>query len=679
MTGRNLRRVLLLVLLAALATAVALGWTQYRQIRASYDDYRSLLQQGVQVAGVDVGWHSAKEAQDKVWEWVAEPYYRDVVLHYEDQALTLSPEQDLDLAIPIDDMVGEAQAASHQYDYWEGFKLWVQDEAETLDLDTPLEVTWDPSAAARVLAGVAGIHDIAAVEPMVNVQTLTFIPGRSGRRLEIEPSAAMINDLVPHPEQRDVSLQVSILEPDHDPRRIESMLSTLVPVMERAPVPPTFYTATIPLSTTGGIEGTPTASYTGELTWTFPYFVSYTGHLTSTHGFFFNPGEPGFTFDVDNAVHRVQVALQAGLTKAITFEPDLVPPPPITPSVLIPPLEARLAQFPGVTCLLVKSLDTDEVIYESNVDYVLSGMSIVKMGIMVEVYRYYGGEVDAQTHQELLDMLGSESCNPCANRLLATVGGGSAYDGAARVTNTMRRLGLSNFYLCAPFRIVDSDRGSFGYAHSEPSGQVVWAMNTGSQEEAVGRALSAGQPAMREASDLPLALAGATSGPWLVQDETPRYDRCVRSTPREMANLLDMIYACTEDRGLLRDAYPNIFRPQVCEDMIDIMAANDLRNLLGAGIPAEVKMAHKHGFAGYGVSWGDTRGEVGIVFSPSSPWLISFYIWEDTPWIDFGINQPLYRDVSNMLYNYFNPEQPYWPLPPWAPPPEAETEGSSAL
>ena len=27
-------------------------------------------------------------------------------------------------------------------------------------------------------------------------------------------------------------------------------------------------------------------------------------------------------------------------------------------------------------------------------------------------------------HQELVDMLGSESCNPCANRLLATVGGG---------------------------------------------------------------------------------------------------------------------------------------------------------------------------------------------------------------------------------------------------------------
>jgi beta-lactamase class A len=259
-------------------------------------------------------------------------------------------------------------------------------------------------------------------------------------------------------------------------------------------------------------------------------------------------------------------------------------------------------------------------------------MSIVKIGIMVEVYRYYGGTVDDLTHQELLEMLGSESCNPCANRLLATVGNGSAYTGAERVTNTMRRLGLANFYLCAPFRLE---------TRRDDNSEIVWAANTGL---------------------------------WLAQaDETPRYDRCVRATPREMANLVEMIYLGTQDEGLLREMYPSAITPAVCRDMIDIMAANDLRNMLGAGIPAETKLAHKHGFSGYDVPWGDTRGEVGIVYSPGTNWLISFYIWQDTPWINWGINQPLYRDVSNMLYNYFNAEEPYWPLPPWAPPPEEDT------
>jgi hypothetical protein len=270
---------------------------------------------------------------------------------------------------------------------------------------------------------------------------------------------------------------------------------------------------------------------------------------------------------------------------------------------------------------------------------------------MVEVYRYYGGEIDEQTHQELRDMLGSESCNPCANRLLAAVGGGSAYDGAARVTKTMRRLGLSNFYLCAPFRVVEK---------WEQESSIVWTA----------------------------ALPGATGGlmtlqrapTWrFVQEQVPGYDRCVRATPREMADLLAMIYQGVQDKGLLREIYPNAITPAVCQEMVDIMAGNDLRNLLGAGIPAEVKLAHKHGFAGYGVPWGDTRGEVGIVFPPpgtaeggssGTTWLISFYIWQDTDWINFGVNQPLYRDVSNMLYNYFNPQHPFWPLPPWAPPPE---------
>jgi hypothetical protein len=420
--------------------------------------------------------------------------------------------------------------------------------------------------------------------------------------------------------------------------------------MARDPVPPSYYTATVPISTTGGIEGTPTVDYTGPLTWTFPQFAGYSGPLTETTGFFFDPGLPGYTFNVTRATTLVDLKVRAGMTAPITFEAELVPQPPITPGLLLPPLKARLAQFPGVTSILVKDLESGEKIYESNVDYVLSGMSVVKIGIMIEVYRHHNGEVDAQTHQEMVDMLGSESCNPCANRLMATVGGGSAYDGAGRVTRTMRRLGLDNFYICAPFRVVEYDDGQSGFARYQPfpapgQGEIVWVRYASWQEE---------------------------------EPKIPGYDRCVRATPREMADLLEMIYDCTQDEGLLRDAYPNIFTPQVCSDMVEIMAANDLRNMLGAGIPPDVKLAHKHGFSGYGVSWGDTRAEVGIVYAPGTTWLISFYIWQDTDWINWGINQPLYRDVSNMLYNYFSPQAQFWPRPPWAPEPVEEEETSDA-
>jgi hypothetical protein len=682
MTKQNLRMGALLLLALIIFSGGIAGWASYRRVRAAYDAYRARIQQGVRIAGVDVGWLTPAEARAKVWEWVAEPYYRDFALHYRDESLTLSPGNDLGLDIPVDDMVAEAMAASHQYDYWEGFKRWIQDEAIPLELDIPLRLAFDESATTSFLQGVAETYDIKPVEPMVNVETATFFPGRAGRRLEIEPSTAMIDQQVPHPEQRKVTLPVDSVEPDQSPARIESMLSTLVPVMERPPTPPSFYTATVPISTTGGIAGTPLVTYTGALTWTFPQLAGYDGPLTQTTGFFFDPGKPGNTFHVDKAVRQVELALQVGITRPITFEPDLVPPPPITPGLLLPPLKARLAQFPGVTSILVKNLDSGEVIYNSNTDYVVSGMSIVKIGIMVDVYRYLGGKVDEQTHQELLNMLGSSSCNPCANRLLAMIGGGSAYEGAKKVTDTMHRLGLPNFYLCAPFRL-EARRDD-----SPDEGQIIWAANTWStanmRDWAFANAqwptlsgLTAARNSDRAASPaLPgLQLSRAGTGLWLAPSETPRYDRCVRTTPHEMANLVEMIYQCTQDEGLLPKAYPTVFTSQACQQMIDIMAANDLRNMLGAGIPAEVKLAHKHGFAGYDAPWGDTRGEVGVVFSPGATWLISFYIWQDTPWIDWGINQPLYRDVSNMLYNYFNPDQPYWPPPPWAPEPAQNTGG----
>ena len=628
------KRLLLLFAVLVILIAGAVGWTNYQRIRADYDAYRTLIQSGAKIAGVPAGGLTPEKARAQVAAQVAAPYYRDFALSYLDETMTLAPGNDLGLDIPVDEMVDEAVAASHGYDYWEGFKLWVQDETIPLDLDVPLRLTFDEAAAAQYLDGVAGRLDIAPVEPMLDVQSLTFIPGRPGRRLDTAATAAMINERMPDPEQRAVALEVSIVEPDQNSARIESMLSTLVPVMERAPSPPIFFTATIPLSTTGGLAATPMISYTGELTWTYPHFISYTGHLSSTYGYFFEPGEPGFTFEINKATNQVEMALQAGALEPITFEPDLVPPPPITSGLLLPPLEQRLAQFPGVTSILVKNLDTGEVIYESNSDYVLSGMSIVKIGIMVEVYRHFGGSVDEVTYQELYEMLGSESCNPCANRLMAIVGGGSANAGAGQVTASMRSLGLENFYLCAPFRVVEL---------WDNAGQLVWTAN---------------------------------SEPWLVQSETPGYDRCVRTTPREMAALVEMIYECTQDRGKLRETWPEI-TPQACREMIDIMAANDLRNMLGAGIPDEITMAHKHGFSGYDVPWGDTRGEVGIIYSPGANWLISFYIWEDTPWINWGINQPLYRDISNMLYNYFNPGEPFWPLPPWVQPPEDEEAGDS--
>jgi hypothetical protein len=670
---RYLRLGVLALAILVVAGAALLGWNAYKRYRAQYDAYRALIQPGVTVAGVPVGWLSPEQARAKVMETVAAPYYVDFALLYQDEPVALSPADDLAFDIPVTEMVDEAMAASHKYDYWKGFWGWLKGEGETLDLGIPLRMSHDQEAAARFMAKVAETHNVTATEPMVSTKHLTFIPGKSGRSLDIDTAAQMVNEKVDDPLEREVALPVAIIEPDQSLGRIRSMLDTLGPAMEREPGPPSFYTATIPISTTGGIEGTPRLTYTGELTWTFPYFAAYQGPLTTTKAYFFDPGEPGLTFNVDKATHQVEEALQAGVTAPITFEPDMVAPPPLKPDILIRPLKARLAEFPGVSSILVKNLDTGRVIYDLNTKYVLSGMSIVKLGIMVEVYRHFGGVVDQQTHQELLDMMGEESCNPCANRLMATVGSGSATAGAQRVTATMQQLGLSNFRLCAPFQVVkhwENDnplRVSYGtlFGHD-----LIRAGYSPDQQSGSGWGIMPAAAYASTGSAALLRFASAT-----VADKVPGYDRCVKATPAEMAKLLEMVYQCTSDRGTLRTVYPKI-TPGACQEMIDIMASNNLRNMLGAGIPAEVKLAHKHGFVA--ASWGDTRAEVGIVFSPGATYLVSFYIWQDIDWINFGIVQPLYRDVSNMLYNFFNPTQPFWPKPQWAPEPEEETGGSDS-
>jgi hypothetical protein len=114
------RVLFLLILVLILLIAGVLGWIQYRQVRADYDAYRSRIQQGVRLAAVDVGWHTPEEARKKVMDWVAKPYYQDLTLHYQDEAIPLSPGDDLAFTIPVDEMVAEAMAASHQYDYWDG-------------------------------------------------------------------------------------------------------------------------------------------------------------------------------------------------------------------------------------------------------------------------------------------------------------------------------------------------------------------------------------------------------------------------------------------------------------------------------------------------------------------------------------------------------------------------------
>jgi hypothetical protein len=584
------------------------GWREYRRLRTEYDAYRTRIQPGARVAGVEVGWLPPEEARARVQARVADPYFDPLALQVLSEGYVL-PIEETGWRVGVDAMVQVAVNASHQEDYWAGFWAWLTGDVPELELDVPLRTEGpDRVAIEEYVETLAAGFDLPVLEPEITGQPLAFFPGHAGRALDTEAAVELIVDAVPAPSRRELRLPVVITEPRQGWLDIHRLVVEVEPVLEQAPVAPSVYTDTKTVGWPDLITDTESVAY------------------------IFDRGQPGQTLDVEASHEAIQDMLREGQLRPVPLVVEAVPQTPLTAEMLNPVLQARLDRFPGVTAIRVKNLDTGEVAIDQNTEVIFSGMSIIKIGIMVEVFRYHEGEVDAQTEQELRDMLGSSSCNPCANRLLAQVSGGSPAAGAAQVTNTMRKLGMKNAYLCGPFR-VEARRDS----------DLVWA-------------------SWRAAAD----------------PEDVRYDRCVRATPGEMADLVEMIYAGAEGTGMLLETYPALTRDS-CDLMLDIMAANDLRNMLGAGIPDDVRLAHKHGFSGYAVPWGDTRGEVGITYSHGADYLVSFYIWQDTDWINWEINSALYRDVSNMLYNFYNPDAPYYAPPSWTPPeePDEETDGSA--
>ena len=89
---------LLIAFLVALVIGGAVGWTHYRRTRAEYDQYRTLIQAGTRVAGIDVGWRTPSEARELVEKTVAEPYYREFILDY--QGASSTP-MEVFLSVPV--------------------------------------------------------------------------------------------------------------------------------------------------------------------------------------------------------------------------------------------------------------------------------------------------------------------------------------------------------------------------------------------------------------------------------------------------------------------------------------------------------------------------------------------------------------------------------------------------
>ena len=261
------------------------------------------------------------------------------------------------------------------------------------------------------------------------------------------------------------------------------------------------------------------------------------------------------------------------------------------------PATSRLGSF------FVMDLQTGEAI-STGADVAFSGMSVNKIAILAGYYRALNGPPsDEQANTVAQAMVCSE--NISTNRMLAAIGGGNPYRGAESVSRFLTDLGLPDTFIFTPY-------ANDPYITPEAPMTRVTTVNQ-----------QAAQP-----------------------------DPYNQLTTGETGGLLNAMYQCAEnERGPLMDAFPGQFTPTECRQMLHVMSFNKIGSLIEVGIPANVQIAHKHGWIN------DTHGDAALIFSPGGDYVLAVTL-HNPDWLNFSESAPLIEEMSRTVYNYFNPDAP---------------------
>ena len=485
-----MRKLQLAITASLLVVLAAIGFLAYKL--REYDSYREGIYPGVSAAGIPLEGQTREEASQTLGEMIVAPLSQPIALQYVTDTVVLMP-GDVKVEIFTDEMVEQAYTLGHgdQSEFWDGYLKFLTEGLQPLNEDIPLLYAYDPQLLEEFLAEIAREKD----EPLREVQpitdTLSFRPGRSGRKLDIPGSLPLVEQSLTSIDEREVTLLVDILEPA--PPDIEMLRSVL---------------------------------------------------------------------------------------------------------------QHRIDEFAGMVSIYVSHPATGDII-EINPNIVYSGMSVVKLGIMLETFLHAEGtELDEETQDMMLKVVTDPTgSNYWANLLLELIGDGSQMEGCRRVNARMDELGLAETFIREPYRL-ETEGSSRG-------------------------------PGLAK---LPLLQGPIAANP----------DPFIQTSAHDIGALLEMIYDCSQGEGRLLEEYEGRISSDSCQLILDDLKQNPVRTMIGAGIPEDVPLAHKHGFA-Y-----DTHADSGVVFLDGVDYILVHFQYAPTNWLVWAISQPVFEDVSYATYNFFS-------------------------
>ncbi len=319
-----------------------------------------------------------------------------------------------------------------------------------------------------------------------------------------------------------------------------------------------------------------------------------------------SPGQPGYLLNIAASVEPVADALASIRRREVDLIVDRQPAPDASIDQLRELIQERLKTYQGNASVFLKDLQSGGEI-SINAEVAYSGMSLMKIPIMVEIYRQIDQAPDGETQRLLTETLGSESGNFTANLLLGQVGAGDSFAGVDRLTSSMRFLGLLDTFMATPY----------------------------DQENVTPPAI--------------VTPANSRTDVWANPDPY------MQTTPTDIGLLLEMIYQCGAGGGAFMVAYPASFAPDECRQMLDVMKQNVITDadgiptLLRGGLPDSTPLAHKHG-------WDfDTRADASIAFTPGGDFVLVVFLNTPQAWVDWDVANSIMVDVARAAYNYFNP------------------------
>lgn len=328
----------------------------------------------------------------------------------------------------------------------------------------------------------------------------------------------------------------------------------------------------------------------------------------------FQPGSPGTSLDVENALPMIVSAVRSLTQRQVVLPLQRTSPP----RPAFQNLKVLLKQtvdihaFDGLVGIYLLDLQTAQELhmeYQQGVelplqpDVAYTASSMIKIPIMVSVYRRLGETPDSETLKLLNDMI-TKSGNETADWLMDRVM--EAGRAPLTVTEDMQALGLQNTFTAGYF--------TFG-------------------------------------------------SPLLARFDTPANQRAdintdpdpySQTTPTDIGMLLEDIYQCAVSGGsALQAVFAGEITQAECQAMIDYLKNNHLPALLTAGIPEATQIAHKHGWVSDLNGVINTIGDAGIIYTPGANYVLVIFLYHPQQLVwEQATN--LVADLSRAVYNYYN-------------------------